>query len=124
MQIIIRMRSETICKFLLESDLPSDYIIGFGCYNDDAKLELLKMGEELKSIAYNTMHFLNGFYSDFALELLSSVDYIASIHKSYDKELISSELEKWSNRKRSMFSNPKYLDISIKHLKSAQLGQF
>jgi len=49
MQIIIRMRSETICKFLLESDLPSDYIIGFGCYNDDAKLELLKMGfDEVK----------------------------------------------------------------------------
>ena len=43
------MRSETICKFLLESDLPSDYIIGFGCYNDDAKLELLKMGvDEVK----------------------------------------------------------------------------
>lgn len=71
---------------------------------------------ELYQIAKKTIDFLTGFYSDFALELLSSIDYIAVRKKTYDKQTISKSLEDWSNRKRSIFSNPKYIDISVNHL--------
>jgi O-acetyl-ADP-ribose deacetylase (regulator of RNase III) len=74
---------------------------------------------ELAIIANNTTNFLNGFYSDFALELLSSIDFIASTEKTFDKQIISNKLNDWSDRKRSMFSNPKYIDISVRHLQSA-----
>lgn len=74
---------------------------------------------ELASIAKDTTNFLSGFYSDFALELLSSIDFIASNEKSFDKQVISNKLSDWSDRKQSMFSNPKYIDISVRHLQSA-----
>jgi O-acetyl-ADP-ribose deacetylase (regulator of RNase III) len=74
---------------------------------------------ELAIIAKNTTNFLNGFYSDFALELLSSIDFIASTEKSFDKQIISDKLNDWSDRKQSMFYNPKYIDISVRHLQSA-----
>lgn len=77
---------------------------------------------ELTIIAKDTTNFLNGFYSDFALELLSSIDYIASKEKSFDKQVISNKLSDWSDRKQSMFSNPKYIDISIRHLQSAGIN--
>lgn len=77
---------------------------------------------ELTLIAKDTTNFLNGFYSDFALELLSSIDYIASKEKSFDKQVISNKLSDWSDRKQSMFSNPKYIDISIRHLQSAGIN--
>jgi O-acetyl-ADP-ribose deacetylase (regulator of RNase III)/uncharacterized protein YwgA len=76
--------------------------------------------EELKSIAKKTVSFLNGFYSDFALELLSSVDYITRKQKSFDKQVISEKFKEWSNRKRSMFSNERYIDISTKHIQNVQ----
>ncbi len=73
---------------------------------------------ELYDIAKKTIDFLNGFYSDFALELLSSIDYIATKNKTFDKDIISQKLEEWSDRKRSLFSNPKYIDVSIRHLQN------
>ncbi len=77
---------------------------------------------ELYNIAKNTIEFLTGFYSDFALELLSSIDYIAKNENSFDKDVINNHLEKWSNRKRSMFSNQRYLDISLNQLRTAQFS--
>ncbi|MDD2512770.1 MAG: hypothetical protein PHS71_05895, partial [Proteiniphilum sp.] len=74
----------------------------------------------LKCIAKKTIDFLTGFYSDFALELLSSIDFITINLNSFEKELINKQLENWNDRKRSMFSNPKYIDISIKQLQKAE----
>lgn len=74
---------------------------------------------ELLEIANKTIVFLRGFYSDFALELLSSIDYISTQENTLDRDIISQGLEKWSDRKRTLFSNPKYLEVSIKHLQSA-----
>ena len=73
---------------------------------------------ELLIIAGKTMKFLDGFYSDFALELLSSIDYITTDQKTFDKQVVSHKLEEWSDRKRSLFSNPKYIDISVNHLQN------
>jgi len=75
---------------------------------------------ELSVIAEKTIRFLTGFYSDFALELLSSIDFISEREKSYDKEVIKSGLAEWSNRKRSMFSDERYIDISIRQLQGAE----
>ncbi len=76
----------------------------------------VESNQELLDIAQKTMEFLRGFYSDFALELLSSIDYIVMKQKTFERQMVSQKLDEWSDRKRSMFSNPKYIDISLKHL--------
>ena len=114
-------------RYLLNT-LNGSYIVGFSDMNkkpfepltlvadgyNEVK-EYIETKPELKSIALKTIDFLNGFYSDFALELLSSIDYISQKHNSLDKNLILKNLEEWSDQKRSMISNPKYLDISLHH---------
>ena len=83
--------------------------------------EYVESDAELNEIASKASTFLNGYYSDFALELLSSVDYISSTNKTFDKNVIEQKLGEWSNRKQSMFSNTKYIDISIRHLNNNRL---
>ncbi len=78
----------------------------------------IRDNDELRDIAQKTTKFLNGFYSDFALELLSSVDYIVSVNKTYEKDLIIKELSEWNDRKRSLFSNEKYIEITVSHIKN------
>lgn len=75
---------------------------------------------ELKIIADKTICFLNGYYSDFALELLSSVDYLSKENNTFDTNIILQKLEEWSNRKRSMFTDKRYIDVSINHLQSVE----
>ncbi|GAB6011454.1 type II toxin-antitoxin system antitoxin DNA ADP-ribosyl glycohydrolase DarG [Viscerimonas tarda] len=72
--------------------------------------------KELFSIANTTTNFLNGFYSDFALELLSSVGYIIDQNKTFDPQIIDQKLGEWNDRKRSLFSNLKYIDLSVSHI--------
>lgn len=121
-------------RFLLNT-LNGSYIMGYSDMNKKPFEPLTLVGDgfeevkkyieanpELKSIATKTMRFLNGFYSDFALELLSSIDFIARQEKSLNREIISNKLATWSDRKRSIFSNPKYLDISLQHLNKMQFA--
>ena len=82
----------------------------------------VERNNELLEIANKTIVFLRGFYSDFALELLSSIDYISTKEKTLDRQIITRGLEKWSDRKRTLFSNPKYLEVSLKHLQSTNFG--
>jgi O-acetyl-ADP-ribose deacetylase (regulator of RNase III) len=72
---------------------------------------------EIADIAKKTVSFLNGFYSDFALELLSSIDYIITVNKTFDQQIIAQKLEEWSNRKRSMFSNQEYITLAVEHIR-------
>lgn len=71
---------------------------------------------ELIEIATKTTKFLNGFYSDFALELMSSIDYIISENDTFDKQIITQKLSEWNDRKRSVFSKQEYIDFSIDYL--------
>ena len=80
----------------------------------------IERNSELYSIAKKTINFLTGFYSDFALELLTSIDFITTNENSFEKRVIIEQLEKWSDRKRSLFSNPKYIDISVRQLQQAE----
>ena len=71
---------------------------------------------ELKTIAERTTTFLSGFYSDFALELLSSIDYLQQSGLATDRQSVIDGLNSWNDRKRSLFSDTRYIDISLKHL--------
>ena len=115
-------------RFLLNA-LNGSYIMGYSDMNKkpfdpltviaDGLPEVKEFVEakpELREIAEKTTEFLTGFYSDFALELLSSIDFIAREEKSLDRDLIEKKLEGWNDRKRSIISNPKHLDICLRHL--------
>jgi len=91
-------------------------------YNDVKSY--IESNHDLLEIAKKTINFLDGFYSDFALELLSTVDWIMR-EKNTDKlEEIKEELKKWSKRKKSKFSNDKYIQIALEKLKESFNSQF
>lgn len=74
----------------------------------------------LAEIAKKTMSFLDGFYSDFGLELLSSVDYILSEYgNNLSDDEIYEQLKIWTRRKAVLFSDKNYIDIARKHILSA-----
>lgn len=70
-----------------------------------------------KRTAEKTKSFLTGFYSPFGLELLSTIDYLISKRDAKTLEAITKELENWSDRKKTLFTNPKFIQIAIKNLK-------
>jgi O-acetyl-ADP-ribose deacetylase (regulator of RNase III) len=115
-------------RFVLNA-LNGSYITGYSDMNKKPFEPLMLVGDgyetvkkyvenkkELLEIAQKTINFLTGFYSDFSLELLSSVDYIATTDNTLDKDIIMEKLEAWSDRKRSLFSNPKYINITLNHI--------
>lgn len=68
--------------------------------------------EHYKFITEQTKKFLVGFYSPFALELLSTIDYIIANKGVRTYEEITQHLESWSDRKRTMFTNPQFIRIA------------
>lgn len=74
-----------------------------------------------RDIAEKTMNFLSGFYGNFGLELLSTLDFIINSIKSKDINLIKTELANWSHRKSALFSNDEFIKKGIAKLESAQL---
>lgn len=68
------------------------------------------------AIVEKTKEFLAGFYSSFGLELLSTIDFIAQKNQTKSFEKISLELNNWSSRKRTMFSNPKFVQVALDKL--------
>jgi O-acetyl-ADP-ribose deacetylase (regulator of RNase III) len=69
-----------------------------------------------KSIVEKTKSFLTGFYSPFGLELLSTIDFIISEKKDNSQEVVTKELENWSDRKKTLFTKPKFIQIAINNL--------
>jgi O-acetyl-ADP-ribose deacetylase (regulator of RNase III) len=89
----------------------------------DAEPEVLRYLKKIENSHYNlivekTKKFLNGFYSHFGLELLSTIDFIRANKNIDSHELIVEELEKWSNRKKTLFTNPKFVKIAINNIQS------
>ncbi len=81
--------------------------------------EYLNQPENSKylSIVEKTKAFLNGFYSNFGLELLSTVDFIKETENLSETSSVINKIENWSDRKRTLFaSNPKFIDIALKNL--------
>ncbi len=67
-------------------------------------------------IAKDTDKFLTGLYSEFGLELLSSMDFVARENKLETKEEIRDYLYAWSHRKRTKFSDDSYIQIAYQQL--------
>lgn len=68
-----------------------------------------------RTIAENTKLFLGGFYSPFGLELLSTIDFILIQNQAQTFEEIKSYL--WSDRKRTLFDNQKFIEVAVKRIK-------
>ena len=73
---------------------------------------------EHKNIVEKTKLFLAGFYSSFALELISTVDFIVSEKNANTEEKIIKELESWSDRKKTLFTNQKFIQIALNNINS------
>ncbi len=71
---------------------------------------------EYKRTVDKTKSFLTGFYSAFGLELLSTIDFIISEKKTTAKETIVKELESWSNRKKTLFNNERFIQVALNNL--------
>ena len=68
-------------------------------------------------ITNKTKSFLNGFYSNFGLELLSTVDFIKTTKNIHNLDQIISEIEKWSNRKRTLFAtNQNFVKVALDNI--------
>ena len=72
-------------------------------------------------IVHKTQYFLTGFYSNFGLELLSTLDFIAQKEQTKDLAIIKKNLNEWSSRKTQLFSNPVFIEKGLRKLETAQL---
>ena len=82
--------------------------------------------QEYKEIAEKTKEFLRGYYSNYSLELLSTIDYILyseELHKSIKEmnktekaEYINTNISNWNKRKQRMFNGSKYIPTILNHL--------
>ncbi|MDY0930299.1 type II toxin-antitoxin system antitoxin DNA ADP-ribosyl glycohydrolase DarG [Chryseobacterium sp. CFBP8996] len=85
-------------------------------------LEYLNQDENLvyKKIADSTKIFLSGFYSNFALELLSTVDYIKETENVNNVDAIIHKMEQWNSRKITLFATkPNFIKIALKNINNA-----
>jgi O-acetyl-ADP-ribose deacetylase (regulator of RNase III) len=72
---------------------------------------------EFAIITKKTKDFLTGFYSPFGLELLSTIDFIINEKKAQTPDEIKDFLSTWSNRKKTLFNNQKFIDVAVKRIK-------
>lgn len=75
-----------------------------------------KENETYKIIVEKTKAFLSGFYADFGLELLSTVDFIITEKKTKSIDEISKHLADWSDRKKTLFTNPKFISLAVHNI--------
>jgi O-acetyl-ADP-ribose deacetylase (regulator of RNase III) len=69
-----------------------------------------------KIVSDKTKSFLKGYYSPFGLELLSTIDFIKTEKQKNNAEDIMMELEKWSDRKRTLFANPIFVNKALSNI--------
>lgn len=83
-------------------------------------VDFLNQPENLKhkEVVDKTKDFLRGFYSSFGLELLSTIDFIMESKNVKSSEEIIKHLEGWSERKKTLFNNPKFIEIAINNIQS------
>lgn len=89
----------------------------------DAEREVNEFLQQPENAEYNaviekTKRFLTGFYSPFGLELLSTIDFIKQEKQVSTVDDITKELENWSDRKKTLFTNPKFIQIAINNIQS------
>lgn len=70
---------------------------------------MINSDPNLSQIAKKTTSFLNGFYSNFALELLSSVDFLISKQNCTSEQSVFESLMSWNHRKSQLFAKEEYV---------------
>lgn len=118
--ILYRLNGSYLAGYADKDRKPFEPLNLFVDYSTEVE-EYLKKNTELNQIVLKTSNFLTGFYSSFALELLSTVQYIADTKKIKDKDSIKKELENWSDRKRTLVSDDWYIDVTLRQLEKHQL---
>ena len=109
---------------------PFDYI----WLTEDAATEARAFVEgykdnSLKDICNKTMEFLRGNYSNYSLELLSTVDYLLEnepglrgwkeVSEDAVTDMLMPEIQKWSKRKENMFKRA-FVSSAVKQLRMVQ----
>jgi hypothetical protein len=74
------------------------------------------LSSEDKDRLEKVSNFIEGFQSPYGLELLATVDYLIQETESFDLNLIKKGLNKWSERKHIMFTDP-HLQLAVNHLR-------
>lgn len=79
-----------------------------------------------KEISQKTKDFLRGYYSNYSLELLSTIDHILYLEhqdtiieemsEAKQIEYISENISNWNSRKQRMFNGSEFIPIILKHL--------
>lgn len=72
--------------------------------------------EREREIVAKTKQFLKGVYDDFALELLSTLDFIIQKEQSTDLEVIKTSIRNWNDRKSKQFGNERFLKFGVDKL--------
>ncbi len=126
--VLYRLNGSYIKGMAGMQNRPFDYL----WLNDDAEKEALDFIDNLsdskaRDICDRTMKFLRSFYSNYSLELLSTVDYLlrhtpelSGWSEMPDDEVIDilrREIHRWSLRKESMF-HADHLEIALNYLKN------
>lgn len=83
--------------------------------------DIVNKNDFLRDVAAKTKCFLDGFYSDFGLELLSSIDYVMCQYGNISVDEIYQLLSQWNHRKGKIFNDHKYIEIAKNHLLKSDL---
>lgn len=75
----------------------------------------------LMHIATSTKAFLSGYYSDFGLELLSSVDYILHESPNSTVDEVHTAIKNWNHRKSVLFMDRNHIERAYQHIKENML---
>lgn len=75
----------------------------------------------LSDIVSRTCNFLNGYWDDFSLELISSVDFLMEANPDDTADAIYSKLCAWSDRKRRLFADISHTVTAYNHVTAAKI---
>ena len=75
------------------------------------------LSEEQKSRLDQVLHLIEGFESPFGLELLGTVDYIASKNQTYSAEDIHAHIQEWTTRKKELMPLEQ-IEVALEQLKA------
>lgn len=77
-------------------------------------------------IAERTKEFLRGYYSNYSLELLSTIDYILhydnfesrfeNLSREEQKKIINDNIANWNSRKQRLFNGSQHIPQILEHL--------
>ncbi|MDR0228481.1 MAG: macro domain-containing protein [Flavobacteriaceae bacterium] len=94
-------------------------ILGVNLGDEGIVLDYLNSENNKKylDIVNRTQDFLSGYYSNFGLELLSTIDFIQQQKGVQTIDEISDYLKSWNLRKQKLFvNNPMMIELGVKHL--------